>query len=131
MDLTTIREYAENPAFIAGGEAKMQEILGRSATDVDFRRKLVDSPRAALAEALGGEVPESFDVRFIENRASATIVLPDYIDDAAQLSEEQLEAVAGGSEPISTTVITIGVLGAIAAGITLGIEAHKASCDAH
>ena len=44
----------------------------------------------------GKDIPESFNVVFIENQADATIVLPDYVDPQAELSEDALEAVAGG-----------------------------------
>lgn len=134
MDATIIREFSENnPELVAASEVKLQEILGRSATDADFRRKLVETPREALSEAFGREVPETFNVSFIENRASATIVLPDFVDVDAPLSEEQLEAVAGGSEPVtlSALAITAAVLTAAAIGVALGDAIHKATCDAH
>lgn len=129
MDINVIRQYSENAEVAAKGEEKMQQILTRSATDAEFRRKLIEDPRAALREVLGADVPESFNVKFVENKADATIVLPEYVDTSAQLSEEQLESVAGGSEPISTTLIVAGVLGAIAGGIALGVEVHKAMCE--
>jgi hypothetical protein len=76
-------------------QAQFQEMMVKSATDADFRQRLLTSPREVLEE-LGADVPESLEIRFIENQADATIVLPDIIDPSAELSDHELEAVAGG-----------------------------------
>jgi hypothetical protein len=107
MDLQQIaRTYSENPALAQQAQEKMNGLLSRSATDSQFRSRLLSEPRAALAEYTGRAVPESVNIAFIENRADATIVLPDPIDAAAELSEHELEAVAGGS-PVAATVILL------------------------
>ena len=76
-------------------QAELNRMLVRSATDMEFRKKLINSPAEAFAEH-GTTVPEGWDIRFVENHADATIVLPDVVDPAAELSEAELEAVAGG-----------------------------------
>lgn len=90
------------------GEHAMQQILSRSATDAAFRQQLLTDPRAAVA-AFGGKdvsaMPASFNVVFIESRAHTTIVLPDAVDPAAEISEEELEAVAGGTSPSVLSII--------------------------
>jgi hypothetical protein len=107
MDLQQIaRTYSENPALAQQAQEMMNGLLSRSATDGDFRRKLLSEPRTALAEHTGREVPESVNIAFIENHVDATIVLPDPIDAAAELSERELETVAGGS-PIAATIILL------------------------
>ena len=100
----------ENPEYMQQAEDAFQSMLARSATDMDFRAKLLDDPRAALAEFSGKDVSElttTFNVRFIENKADATIVLPDAVDGAAELSEADLESVAGGITP----VVVLGLIG--------------------
>lgn len=81
------------------GNAKgfIQGVLTRSATDMEFRKRLLESPRQALSEYTGKTIPESLDVVFIENTAEATIVLPDAIDTEGEISEAELESVAGGT----------------------------------
>jgi hypothetical protein len=107
--MSTTVNASEHAAAIEQGQHQLQALLQRSATDSDFRRTLLTDPRAALAEFSGREVPEGFNVVFVENKADATIVLPDFVDTAAELSDAELEAVAGGSEPVSTTIMTICV----------------------
>ena len=96
---------------------KMQQILVRSATDRAFRQKLLTDPRAAIAEFAGkpvSEVPASLDLVFVENKAGVTIVLPDPIDRATELSDQELQAVAGGTG-----------LECIASILLVGVELYK------
>ena len=76
-------------------ETFLQQLLVRSTVDLDFRRRLLTTPQVALEEHLGKPLPASLDIRFIENEADATIVLPDYLGD--ELSEQEQEAVIGGA----------------------------------
>ncbi|WP_396223500.1 hypothetical protein [Gemmatimonas sp.] len=128
-----IRAVKANPDAAQRAQDAFQEVLARSATDRAFRSKLIESPRAALAEFSGQDESAlpPFEVKFIENSATATIVLPEYSDPTAELSEADLETVAGGTDPVTTMIVSAAVIGAIAGGITIGIEWHKATCDRH
>ena len=87
------------PEMAEAARERYQQILSRSATDMEFRQKLLADPHAAIAEYEGVTIPEGFNVVFVENKADATIVLPDPVDPEAELSETELEAVSGGSTP--------------------------------
>ena len=105
-----VRAYTSNPEIAQVANQKMQELLGRASTDVAFRTKLLNEPRTAIAEFSGrpvSEIPESWNVKFIENKADATIVLPDPIAPEAELSEAELESVAGGSVIISLALSAV------------------------
>ena len=80
--------------------ARIGEITERSATDPDLRRRLIEDGTAAL-RAEGLPFGDDFSVAFIENTALTTIVLPDYAPNSSELSDEQLEAVAGGAIPLA------------------------------
>ena len=108
----------EQPEVVEAGQEALNKVLARSATDAGFRTRLLADPREALAEALGREVPATFDIAFVENTAGATVVLPDFVDPDAELSKDDLEAVAGGIEPLTVALICggIGILVGIAVG---------------
>ncbi len=96
------RSYTQNPTYAQHVNERFQALLTRSATDMAFRNKLLTEPRAAIAEFSGKDVSalsDIPDIAFIENKANATVVLPDPIDHEAELSAEELEAVAGGTSP--------------------------------
>jgi hypothetical protein len=67
------------PQLMEMAREGMQAVLARSAVDLDFRRELLADPRQALARHFGWRLPAGFDVAFVENRAGATIVLPDFV----------------------------------------------------
>ena len=119
MQVTTIQHFAEaHPDAVAQGQEAIRDILRRSSTDRAFRQRLLDDPSAAVAEVTGQAVPEGLSIRFVENTADATLVLPDFVDPDAELSEDDLEAVAGGIEPLTVALICggIGILVGIAVG---------------
>ena len=116
--------YATNPSFAAEAQEKYTELLGRSATDREFRNKLVSDPRAAIAEFSGHDVSASFNVTFVENTADATIVLPDPVWQATELSDEELEAVAGGSTPACAVSAVVASALWVSAEIISAIADH-------
>jgi len=101
--VTTLAQLSNEDALHV--QQRLDALLARSATDPGFRKRLLTTPRAALAEFSGRDVPDSVDVVFIESRGGATIVLPDPIDPLAELSPEELEAVAGGTTSSCLSII--------------------------
>jgi hypothetical protein len=77
-----------------------EQMLKRSATDAEFRARLVNDPAGAIEETIGvplSTLPRPINVKFIEKAAGvdAVLVLPDFVE-AGSLSDAELEAVAGG-----------------------------------
>ena len=86
-----------------GGRADMEgRLIQRSLEDEDFRQRLLEDPRAAAEEELGTRVPEGVEVRAVEETAQTIyLVLPirsAETREASELSDEELESVAGGWE---------------------------------
>lgn len=77
---------------------KAFEVISKKAmTDKAFRQLCLDNPAEAIKEATGMEVPENFKVRFVENEGvDATFVLPNLTGGDNELSETELDQVAGG-----------------------------------
>ena len=70
-----------------------EQILSKAEDDSDFRARLVEDPRAAIAAEIGADIPDEFAVSVHEDSATtAHIVLPP----SPALTEAELEMVAGG-----------------------------------
>jgi hypothetical protein len=104
---TAAQILRDDPKAAEQAQSSLNEVLTRSATDMPFRQLLLSDPRAALSQHFGVEAPASVNLAFIENKADATVVLPNVIDPNAELSDAELEAVAGGILP-ALAVIGIG-----------------------
>jgi hypothetical protein len=84
----------------ATGRAEMERrLIEKSVEDEDFRRRLIEDPKAAVEQELGTQLPEEVRVVTVEEtRDTIYLVLPSAsrIGEGGELSERELEAVAGG-----------------------------------
>ncbi len=118
-------------------EKVVKTVLDKSLNDVEFRKELVSHPHRAIQEATGEIVPDGIRLQFVDQSAAhLTVVLPPMKTASDELSEQQLEAVAGGKggvvspeqflnglgDVLNTVAAPLGVL----AGTTLGTAAHAA-----
>ena len=85
------------------------QLVARAWSDETFKARLLAAPAPALAEQ-GIELPSGVEVRVHENTATLVhLTLPPAPSD--ELSDEQLDAVAGGDT--AATASTIGSLGTV------------------
>ncbi len=84
--------------YIAQRTERDRLILDRALTDPDFRSALISSPHRSLSELYGVAIPEDADVRVLEESETSHFVVipPDMSTLSEELTDEQLEAVAGG-----------------------------------
>jgi hypothetical protein len=85
----------------ASGRAEMERrLVQRSLQDDAFRQRLLEDPKAAVEQELGTRLPEEVRVVAVEETADTVyLVLPLRSTDAqeaGELSDRELEAVAGG-----------------------------------
>ena len=103
---------------MAWTEEKIQEIAkaihDKSMVDMEFRTRFKTDPNAVIEEISGLQVPAGFKIRVVAPEdADLTIVLPKIETD--ELSDNDLEAVAGGKSKALTVLSDIGTLGIYAA----------------
>jgi hypothetical protein len=75
------------------------QLIEKAWKEDAFRQALRTDPRGAVERALGGKLPGGIQVKVVEETANTFyLVLPANPDraPAGQLSDKQLEAVAGG-----------------------------------
>lgn len=95
---------SDHPELTQEYSEKLRGAIARSATDKAFRQKLLTNSKAALSEHMGVAVTD-VNLVFVENTGDATIVLPDPIGTATELSDRELEVVAGGTDPCIGSII--------------------------
>ena len=95
-----------------GGRAEVERrLVQRSMEDEDFRQKLLDDPKAAVEQELGTQLPEGIEVRVVQESADTIfLVLPSasVVGEGGELSDRELEAVAGGTAWGSTAKTCVG-----------------------
>jgi hypothetical protein len=74
-----------------------QQIAARAQQDPAYRQALLADPRAALEQAFGHELPANLRVQVIEQAPDTIyLMLPPERQASGELSEAELDAVAGG-----------------------------------
>ena len=88
----------------AGGGKRTEverRLVERSLQDEDFRQRLLEDPKGAVEQELGGRLPEGVEVRVVQESADTIyLVLPSATPlggEGVELSDQELEAVAGGA----------------------------------
>jgi hypothetical protein len=105
----------------SGGRAEVERrIVQRSVQDDAFRQRLLSDPKAVVEEELGTRLPEGIRVRVVEESADTIyLVLPSASplgDEGGELSELQLEAVAGGGDTFWGATCSCGSPGYVCTG---------------
>jgi hypothetical protein len=73
------------------------ELIKRATTDAAFRELALKDPAAAIAKIDPKPWPAGFKVQVVAaGGANMTVVLPDMVGKAGELSDAELEQVAGG-----------------------------------
>lgn len=79
------------------GGTIQEQILERAAKDERFRQEVLTNPRVVLAREYNVYILETVSIRVIKDTSDTlTIALPPKQEAVQQLSDAELEAVAGG-----------------------------------
>src|SRR5262245_62017027 len=112
---------AAPPLTRRGIEAK---IVALAWQDDDFRRKFVADPKGQFEARLGTKLPASLKMTVHEeNENSLHFVIPAKPKaNLDELSDEQLEKLAGGTDIITTIAIAVASVVITAGGVSLAQE---------
>ena len=89
-------------------EEKIKEVyeatMRAAMTDEEFRTALLADPKKAIEKLTGAALPEGFKLKVLEEDPDCdmTILLPPMLGD--ELSDEEMEQVAGGKRPRGTNI---------------------------
>jgi Nitrile hydratase, alpha chain len=90
----------ESMSEAAGRVELERRLVHRSNRDEAFRQRLVENPKAAVEEELGAQLPEETLVVAVEETADTFYLVLPFVStethEAGELSDRELEAVAGG-----------------------------------
>src|SRR5438045_2971212 len=76
----------------------LERVIQRSMGDPEFRALALSDAHAAIAQVDPRPLPPGFTVQFADNAgATRTFVLPDPIPTSPELTDAELEQVAGGA----------------------------------
>ena len=102
-------------ASAGGGRAEMERrLIQRSLEDEAFRQRLLDDPKGIIQQELGNRMPESVEVRVVEESAELIyLVLPSAspVGQGGEISDRDLDAVAGGGLAEATCEYTESTYG--------------------
>ena len=88
------------------------DLISRAWKDEAFKQEIISNPKAVYAKELQQELPESLEIRVLEETPTTLyLVIPQNPANAQvseELSDEALEAVAGGNKIIHIGVAFIG-----------------------
>jgi hypothetical protein len=92
----------------ADWQALNRQIVARAQQDPAYRQALLADPRAALEQAFGHELPPDLRVQAIEQEPNTIyLLLPPAAQASEELSEAELDSVAGGLGGQNPTIFTV------------------------
>ena len=103
----------------AEAQQVVKEIVRRATTEADFRQMALNDPAKAVEVVAGKPLPAGVSVKVFDGEgATFSLVLPPLKADVSELSDQELEQVAGGRCGAScavscaaTTTVGLGIPG--------------------
>jgi hypothetical protein len=92
----TADEYEEMSKQLAQAEDGISRLMGRAMQDEAFKQELLSNTKAVLEKALGEKMPENLEFKVLEQTGNTRYIVLPINTESEELSEEELEAVAGG-----------------------------------
>lgn len=123
----TQEEILQSPKF------QMEAALIRKCSEEsEFRAKVLADPKGMLEGALGQKLPENIAI-FIHEDDPHSIhfsIPPTRESLEKELSDEQLEQVAGGTDPLTATLVSVSIASFLTAFISASMTGASAGLAA-
>ena len=106
---------------VATREEKLAPIIAKAWQDEAYKKGLIADPKGVLQKEFGLELPPALSIEVLEESPTKLyLVIPPKPTD--ELSDEQLDAVAGGA-CIPAVAIIGGLIAAVGVGAGVGLTA--------
>jgi hypothetical protein len=92
----TADEYEAMSKQLAQAEDGISRLMGRAMQDEAFKQELLTNTKALVENELGKNMPEELEVKVFEQTGNTRYIVLPMNTKSEELSEEDLEAVAGG-----------------------------------
>ena len=77
----------------------------------DYKAKLISNPKDIISRQFALDIPDNVTVKVLEDSADTVhVVLPHVVESGAELSDSDLEAVAGGMAMVKEAKCEKGIL---------------------
>ena len=99
-------------------ERVIQDSIQRGKADTAFRSLALSNPRAAIEKVAGKPIPEGLKVKFFDGSgAHLNIILPESASEEGELTDTQLEQVAGGGRCAASCAASCAVTSTVSIGL--------------
>lgn len=95
---------------LKGQNSIISQVIQQTLADDAFKARLLQNPKAGIKEATGEDMPDSLTICFYEDTPTSKHVVIPANPTNEELSESQLEMVAGGIAAIPIKPVITGLL---------------------
>ncbi len=92
----------------------MDHLAKFASENAEYRKALIENPRDIVSKQFVMDIPENVTIKIVEDTAETLhIVLPHSVESGEELSDADLEAVAGGHTFVKDASCQSGVLNTV------------------